>query len=326
VKQTELPESLATRPGWAELGKAGDALHAAELLLGDPIAAPTSALPHLREFWAAIVAAGVAAGLGRVGDEPTNTLAGARQWLASELPGAADGLRHACAEQLETLASADPSKPALRRHASVARRLLAALEPEIGGVPLRRRRLKLLWSSVGVAIVVLPILLYTLLLAEVPGTGPWRAAYYADTEFKDDPVVVREDSVDHDWKDTAPHEKLAPDKYSVRWDTCVQIDEPGPVVFQVNANDGARILLDGELVIDAWDKHPITNRRGFGSAELVLEPGVHHLRVEFFESLGNAHIKLSASFDGELPGPIPRDRLRYPGDDFDEQDPCAAVR
>ncbi|MFO7566850.1 MAG: PA14 domain-containing protein, partial [Enhygromyxa sp.] len=163
---------------------------------------------------------------------------------------------------------------------------------------------------------------------EVPGTGPWRAAYHADTAFESRPVLVREDSVEHDWKDTAPHEKIAPDKFAVRWDTCLRLDEEpaGPVVLQVNANDGARVFVDGEQVIDAWDRDPKGGRRGFGSAELELEAGVHHLRVEYFESLGDAHIKLSASLDGSLPGPLPRERLSYPGDDFDESDPCAAVR
>jgi hypothetical protein len=331
VNPSDPRESLATRPGWAELREASDELHAAELLIGDPIAVPKVALPHLREFWAAIVAAGVAAGVKGVGEDDSNNpdataLTRAREWLARELPGVPAQLRRACAEQLETLASAAPNKRALRSHTRAARRLLAALEPELGGVPLRRRKQRRLWSCVGAAIVVVPVLLYAVLSVEVPGTGPWRAAYYADTDFGDDPVVVREDSVDHDWKDTAPHEKLAPDKYSVRWDTCLRIDEAGPVVLQVHANDGARVILAGETVIDAWDKHPITNRRGFGSTELQLEPGIHHLRVEFFENLGNAHIKLSASFDGELPGLIPRDRLVYPGDDFDEQDPCAEVR
>lgn len=293
-------EVLATRPGWAALREAGDELHAAGLLIGDPLATPATAIPHLRGFWRAITTAASEARLAK--------------------PAGVD-------ERLRVLeASPPPSKRSLRAELAVARAQLAALEPEVGGVPLYRRKQRIRWASLGVAVLVLPIAIYALVHAEVPGTGPWRAAYYAHKELEGAPVLVREDAIDHDWKDTAPHEKLAPDKYSVRWDTCVRIDEAGPVVFQVNANDGARVAIDGATVIDAWDKNPATRRRGFGSAELELEPGIHHLRVEFFESMGDAHIKLSASFDGSLPGPIPRERLSYPGDELDEQDPCAAVR
>lgn len=251
-------DSLDVRPGWAALRQAAEQLHAAELLVGDPIATPATAIPHLDEFWRAIARAGVAAGIGEHADDPN-------AWLEKAPPGLDPELRQALLAQLRSLAAEQPpSKRELRAH--------------------------------------------------------------ADKELDDDPVIVREDSIEHDWKDRAPHEKLAPDKFSVRWDTSLRIDEAGPVVFQVNANDGARVLVDGEVLIDAWDRNPGTRRRGFGSGELELDAGVHHLRVEYFESSGSARIKLSASLDGSLPAELPRDRLSYPGDEFDEQDPWAAVR
>jgi hypothetical protein len=316
-----MSESLDARPGWTTLREAADELHAASLLVDDPIVRPIAALPHLREFWRSITAAGVAAGIG------PRDAASPEAWLAGELPGLDDRDRRALLEHLRSLAAAQPpSKRELRAQVAAARSLLAALEPEIGGLPLYRRKRRILWGSVAAAVLVLPVALYVALHAKIPGEGPWRAAYYADTKLESRPVFVRERAVEHDWNDTAPHEKIAPDKYSVRWDTCLNLEEAGPVVLQVNANDGARVLVDGELVIDAWESDPSTRRRGFGSAELELEAGIHHLRVEFFESLGDAHIKLSASFDGSVPGPLAQDRLLYPGDDFDEQDPCAAVR
>lgn len=314
-------QALETRPGWTQLREAADELHAAELLVGDPLATPTTALPHLRAFWRAIAAAGGAAGIGkRDAAEPS-------AWLEGEIVGLDGKARQALLGHVRALAGEQaPSKRELRAHVAAARSLLAQLEPEIGGEPLHRRKRRVLWAAVGTAVIVLPVALYAALNVEVPGTGPWRAAYYADKALESSPVLIREDSIEHNWKDTAPLEKIAPDKFSVRWDTCLRIDEAGPVVFQVHANDGARVFVDGELLIDAWEKNPSTRRRGFGSGELELEPGVHHLRVEYFESLGDASIKLSASLDGSLPGPLERDRLLYPGDDFDEQDPCAAVR
>jgi hypothetical protein len=289
-------ESVETRPGWAKLREATDELHAAELLVGDPLATPATAVPHLRAFWRTIAVACSEAGL-----------------EAAKSPAWVD------AEQT-------PSKRELRGHVVEARSLLARIEPEIGGVPLYRRKRRILWTAVGVAVVLTPLLLYTALHVEVPGTGPWRASYFTDKALESRPVVVREDSIEHEWKDTAPLEKLPPDKFSARWDTCLRVDEAGLVVFQVHANDGARVFVDGAQVIDAWDKDPSTRRRGFGSAELELEAGIHHLRVEFFESMGDASIKFSASLDGSLPGPLERDRLIYPGDELDEEDPCAAVR
>jgi hypothetical protein len=196
----------------------------------------------------------------------------------------------------------------------------------VGGVPLHTRKRRARWAALGVAIVLLPVLGYAVLHTEIDGEGPWRATYFSDRKLEDQAKVMREDDLNHDWKSDAPMEALPPDKFSIRWDTCLRVDQANPIVFQLNANDGGRVLIDGETVIDAWEKSPETRKRGFGSAEITLEPGVHHLRIEYFESLGAASIRFAASFDGELPEPLSNDRLLYPGDDLDEDDPCAAVR
>jgi hypothetical protein len=314
-------DALATRPGWSRLSEAAAELHAAELLARDPLAAPATVVPHLREFWRAITAAAVAAGIGeRDAAEPES-------WLAAAHPGLELADRSALLGHWRSLAGERaPSKRELVVHSEAARSLLARLEPEIGGVPLVRRKRRIQWAVLGVIVLLTPLALYVALNTEVPGSGPWRAAYYPDPEFEGRPTIVREDLLDHDWGDGAPHDVIPPDKFSVRWDTCLDLEQAGPVVFQVNANDGARVYINGEQVIDAWERDPVTNRRGFGSAELYLDAGVHHLRVDYYESLGEANIKLSASLDQSLPGPLSREHLRYPGDDFDEDDPCAAVR
>lgn len=316
-------ESLAARPGWAKLREAANELHAAEILVHDPLATASTAAPHLREFWRAIAAGSVAAGIGTPpanGSDPD-------AWLEGELPGVDARARAKLREHWRALANEKtPSKRELRAQVEAARSLLTQLEPEIGGVPFHRRKRRIARASLAAIVLFGPLALYAALHTEVPGTGPWRAAFYADRKLEGEAIILREDSVEHDWDNEAPHEAIPPNKFSVAWDTCLRVDQTGPVVFQVNANDGARLLIDGETVIDAWEKHPKTRRRGFGSADLELAAGVHHLRLEYFESLGDATVKFSVSLDGELPGPLPRERLSYPGDEFDPLDPCAAVR
>jgi hypothetical protein len=308
------------RPGWAQLRSAGDELHAAELLIGDPLASPHTAVPHLREFWTQMLAAASAAGLANA-HEPD-------AWLRScEIAGLDARDRTALLDHWLALQSAEaPDARMLRAHARAARAFVLLVEPIIGGVALYTRKRRIMWGVVGVAIVLLPFLTYAALKTEVPGDGPWRATYFSDRKLENQAKVMRELDINHDWSKDAPMEALPPDKFSGRWDTCLRIAESDAVVLQVNANDGARVLIDGELVIDAWEKSAETRKRGFGSIELPLEPGIHHLRVEYFESLGAASIRFAASFDGELPAALPSERLLYPGDDLDEDDPCADVR
>lgn len=317
-------QALADRPGWTELQRAAEELHAAEILLQDPVAPLRTTLPHLRAFWASVASAAQA--FEASGPAQPRTPA---DWLAGDAPiaGVDAKLRQALAGHHGSLGVGEDEleEEALLVHVRDARRLLAGLEPELGGRPLRRRRLRLAIASVSVALLLGPLLAYTATRTEVPGTGPWRSSYYPDRMLESKPTVVREDDIDHDWDDRPPLEDIPPDKFSAQFDTCLLITEPVEAVFQVNANDGARVLVGGELIIDAWERDGKTRRRGFGSGFATLEPGVHHLRVEYFESLGKQSIYLVASLDGGVPQSLSRDVLRYPGDLMDEDDPCASV-
>ncbi len=312
--------TLSQRPGWRRLECAAEELHAAEILLQDPVAAPRTALPHLRAFWSWCAASVALHGGSDEADPGT--------WLAGDAPIVGIDARQRARLEMHWASVSDtgdgssPSAVELRRHTADARRLLAALEPEIGGQPLRRRRRRIAIGVAGVLLVLGPIVGYALTRTALAGSGPWRAAYYPDRKLESEPVVVREQSVDHNWEDRPPHEQIPPDKFSARWDTCLNMDAEAEVVFQVNANDGARVFVDGELVIDAWEKNKTTRRRGFGSVEMSLSPGLHHLQVEYFESLGRQKISLVASLDGGVPKALPNDRLRYPGDEINEDDPC----
>lgn len=310
------------RPGWDQLRRAADELHAAELLIGDPLAAPRTAVPHLRAFWVEMVAANLAAGLA------TTTASEPEDYLrACQIAGLDARDRAALLDHWRALQSGEvPDTRALRAHARAARSLLRLVEPIIGGVALYTRKRRIMWATIAAAIIVLPILVYTAVKVEVAGDGPWRATYFTDRKLEDEAKVMRERDINHDWAKEAPFEDLPPDKFSVRWDTCLRMDESRSVTFQVHANDAARVFIDGEVVIDAWEKTADKPKRGYGTAEVQLEPGVHHLRVEYFESLGAASMDLAASFEGEVPAALPNDRLAYPGDDMDEDEPCAAVQ
>jgi len=311
---------VAARPGWAELREAAVELHAAEVLIGDAHAPARVAIPHLRGFWAAMLAAAKAAALA-----PADATS-PEPWLAAKIPGLDRGIRRALRKHVSELDGGHPPRASrLRHHVWAARELFIAIEPIIGGAPLRRRRVRLLWTAVGLVLLFGPLAAYIALTRELDGEGPWRAVYYADRKLEQVAATRREDTIDQDWGNDAPVEVLPPDKFSIRFDTCLVVDEAGSAVFQVHANDAARVFIDGEIVVDAWDRDPRTRKRGRGSGTVELDAGVHHLRVEYFESLGDATIEIAASFDDEVPGALPASMLRYPGDDFDEDDPCAAA-
>jgi hypothetical protein len=62
----------------------------------------------------------------------------------------------------------------------------------------------------------------------------------------------------------------------------------GKVRILLEVDDGARVWVDGELLIDAWQ---IATGQTY-SAEVELSEGIHRIVVEYFEAFLDAHIRL----------------------------------
>jgi subtilisin-like proprotein convertase family protein len=99
----------------------------------------------------------------------------------------------------------------------------------------------------------------------------------------------------------------AADDFSVRWTGQLRIDVAGAYTFRSVTDDGQRLWVDGQRLLDAWDDttHDQT------SAALTLDAGWHDLVVDHSESAGGAIAVVSIASGPELAGqPLPLDRLR----------------
>ena len=79
----------------------------------------------------------------------------------------------------------------------------------------------------------------------------------------------------------------------------------------MGSDDGSRLFIDGERVIDNWQDQA-GNWKDYTAR---LEAGVHHLRVEYYENGGDALAILNLTGPA---GPLPPSALRPPrlsGDD-----------
>ena len=117
-----------------------------------------------------------------------------------------------------------------------------------------------------------------------------RAEYFDNPTFSGSPRLVRVDQrVDFGWTLNSPGRGIPFDWYSVRWTGTITAPATGVHRLGVEGNDGYRLYLDGKLVVDDWAK------RGYGAnlATVDLAAGsMHQLRIEFYESAGNARVKL----------------------------------
>jgi beta-glucosidase len=114
--------------------------------------------------------------------------------------------------------------------------------------------------------------------------------YFDNNRLEGTPRVVRTDArVDFGWTLNSPARGIPFDWYSVRWTGTVTVPAGGARHIGVEGNDGYRLYLDGKLLIDNWRKQSY----GVRLSDVALVPGTSHaLKLEYFESTGNARVKL----------------------------------
>ncbi|MEM6641212.1 MAG: PA14 domain-containing protein, partial [Pseudomonadota bacterium] len=71
--------------------------------------------------------------------------------------------------------------------------------------------------------------------------------------------------------------------------------------FRTRSDDGSRLYIDGQLVVDNDGLHGARTRSG----AITLTPGNHALRVEFFEKFGGQVLEVNYQVAGGAFGPIP---------------------
>ncbi|MBC8448822.1 MAG: SH3 domain-containing protein [Chloroflexi bacterium] len=120
-----------------------------------------------------------------------------------------------------------------------------------------------------------------------PVPAAWRGEYFNNLSLVGVPVLVRNDTaVSFDWGYASPAADLPMDRFSVRWSRTLSF-AGGSYRFYARSDDGVRVWLDGELIVDQWrDASGATY-----SAERALKAGEHALRIEYYEAAGVAQIQ-----------------------------------
>ena len=120
-------------------------------------------------------------------------------------------------------------------------------------------------------------------------------------------------TINFEWKADKPAPEIGADTFSVRWQGWVKPKVSGPHTFFTLSDDGVRLWVNGQLLIDQWTDHAPTEHSG----QISLQAGQKvEIKIEFFENAGSATIKLSWSAPGLAKEIVPATQL-YPRDLFD---------
>ena len=119
--------------------------------------------------------------------------------------------------------------------------------------------------------------------------GLW-GEYFDNMNLEGRPVLTRiEENVNFDWGSGSPDPKVPCDHFSARWTGKLVPSVSGKYAVGMTADDGCRLYLDGQMIIDRWvDQAGVTT-----TAEMDLVAGrVYDVRVEYYENVGGAMARL----------------------------------
>lgn len=120
-----------------------------------------------------------------------------------------------------------------------------------------------------------------------------RAEYFNNMELSGTPVLSRmENDLDHFWQEgEAVTDQLKALNFSARYTTDFTAPSNGDVTFEMDADDGYKLMIDGKEVINAW----LRNRFGARTYRLKTEQNkTYRIVVEYYQTEGKANVRLRA--------------------------------
>jgi LysM repeat protein len=132
-----------------------------------------------------------------------------------------------------------------------------------------------------------------------PVTKVWHGQYWANRDLAGKPKFTRNvNAIDMNWGNGAPAGMGRNDNWSVRW-TRTMYFNGGSYLFYLKSQDGVRLLVDGQMLINDWrdHDHPVNHQ-----VEKQLSRGNHKLQVDYFNGHGPAQVHLQIE---PIVGPIP---------------------
>ncbi len=146
-------------------------------------------------------------------------------------------------------------------------------------------------------IMVVLCIVLAVSLVDLPGTARadvgsnWTGAYFGNRDLQGAPVFYRIDpALVFNWGPNSPGPGIGSANWSARW-TTIQYLNAGTYRFTITADDGVRVYVDGQNILDAWRDQAATTYY----VNIQVVAGNHAIQVDYFQGAGDA--RLSVSWD-----------------------------
>ncbi len=142
---------------------------------------------------------------------------------------------------------------------------------------------------------------------ELQVTNGLVAAYYDGLDFTGNLRGRLDDNINFNWGTGSPWPSFDGNQFSVRWTGYLQsFYLNGVYEFQTFTDDGVRLWVNGQLIIDQWQDQGATEHTG---TIYLAGDTVYSLVMEYYENSGSAIAQLTWKPPGQLQEQIPAENL-----------------
>ena len=139
-----------------------------------------------------------------------------------------------------------------------------------------------------------------------PGENGLTAVYFTDRNLTTPGLNRTDATIDFTWGMSGPGGSVPPTNFSARWTGYIEPGQTGLYTFYAATDDGVRLWVDNQLVINKWVSQNL--RENIGQINLVAGQR-YPIRVEYFQGTGQATARLSWSGPNTQKQIIPPSRL-----------------
>ena len=156
-----------------------------------------------------------------------------------------------------------------------------------------------------VMFITLAVLMSIALLAQEEGL---KGEYFNNLALTGAPDHTQTDpTINFNWGTSGPI-GIGPDNFTVQWSGMITPRYSGMYTFYATADDGVRLRINGQTIINRWGTNPATEFRGKYSLTAGKQ---YHIVCQYKEDGGEASIRLEWSSDQQTREIVPAAQL-YP--------------
>lgn len=136
-------------------------------------------------------------------------------------------------------------------------------------------------------------------LTQANGDAGLQGEYYSNPTLSGNPAMTRTDSnVDFEYFPAVTSAGLGSKNWSARWTGALKAPQDGDYTFFLTSDDGSRLYINGNLVVDNWGDHSTQTRSG--SFRFIAGQS-YNIEVQYYQNSGGSAVHLAWRTPGSSP-------------------------